>query len=138
MIGNNAIGKVAELEFNLIALRRGYACLWPSVDIHGYDCVIDCNGRLYRVQIKSTSTVHKNNRGYREVKFTCSRGRQGGVPYDCGDFDFLVCYSHALKKWWIIPIEETPIANGQRGLSVYPDKKESKYTKYENAWHLFD
>lgn len=135
---NSALGKLAELEFNITALRRGYACLWPSVDIHGYDCVIDSNGRLFKVQIKSTAKVHYNNRGYQEVKFSCSKGKSSAVPYDRTDFDFLVCFSHELKKWWIIPMEETPIEKGSRSLSIYPERKNSKYTKFENAWHLFD
>lgn len=136
--GNSAIGKVAELEFNLTALKRGYACLWPSVDIHGYDCVIDCSGKLYKIQIKSSTNVHTNNRGYKEVKFSCSKGRGASIMYDRNDFDFLVCYSHALKIWWIIPMEDTPIAKGSRSLSIYPERTNSKYTKFENAWHLFD
>lgn len=138
MKGNAAIGKVAELQFNITALRRGYACLWPSVDIHGYDCIIDANGKLFRVQIKSTAKVNTNNRGYREIKVSCSKGKAGRTNYDCDDFDFLAVYSHALDEWWIIPIEETPIAIGSRSLSIYQDKKNSKYTQFQSAWHLFD
>lgn len=135
---NAALGKIAEVKFNLIALERGYACLWPSVDIHGYDCVIDSNGKLFKVQIKSSSKVHTNTRGYREIKASCSKGKYGQVGYDVSDFDFLAIYSHALNEWWVIPMEETPIIKGSRSISLYPDRKNSKYTKFQSAWHLFD
>jgi hypothetical protein len=132
------LGKIAELKFNTICIERGLACLWPSVDVHGYDCVIDSNGRLYRVQIKSTINVHISNRGYDEVKFNISKSKRGSSCYDISDFDFLACYSHRLDQWWIMPIEESAVSIGSKSFSIYPNRKNSKYTKFQNAWHLLD
>jgi hypothetical protein len=138
MSNQSRLGKIAELKFNTICIERGLACLWPSVDVHGYDCVIDSNGKLFKVQVKSSGYIRENNRGYKEVKFSCKKSKGSGVSYDISDFDFLACYSHKLNQWWIMPIEESPVSIGSKNFSVYPGRSNSKYTKYQNAWHLFD
>jgi len=136
MSKSTRFGKIAELKFNTICIELGLACLWPSIDIHGYDCIIDSNGRLFRIQIKSCANIYTNNRGYEEIKFSLAKGKGSKSTYDVSDFDFLACYSHKLDQWWIIPMEDTVCVNDGRGFSVYPRRKNSKYTKFQNAWHL--
>lgn len=131
----SALGKAAELEFNLISLRRGYATLWPSIDIHKYDCVVDSGHRLFKVQVKSTTKIRNTNRGYKVYKFSTATGKHGRGKYDRSDFDFFAFYHHLTRQWWIVPIEEIP--ENSRSISIYPERN-SKYNKFLNAWHLLD
>ena len=85
----NRLGKIAELKFNTICIERGLACLWPSLDIHGYDCAIERENRFYKIQIKSRDKVSYHDNGRRELKVNTHRSRSGKKAYDISEFDFL-------------------------------------------------
>lgn len=53
-LGNRAIGARGELIVAEEFLRRGYAVYTPLVD-NGADLVVDLNGQLLRVQVKTYS-----------------------------------------------------------------------------------
>lgn len=66
-LGTRAIGTRGELLVAEEFLKRGCAVYTPLVDI-GADLVVDLNGRLQKVQVKSYSgenRTHKFNLGHR-------------------------------------------------------------------------
>ena len=50
------IGRIGEIRFILEALTRGLHVLNPEGE-YGYDCVVECNGKMTKVQIKTTSGI---------------------------------------------------------------------------------
>lgn len=51
-----AIGRVGELAFAIKAIENGLTVLYPE-GVHGYDCVVENNGKFTRVQIKTTAVI---------------------------------------------------------------------------------
>lgn len=90
-----------------------------------YDFVVEYQGHLSRVQVKSTMFVDRGG-------YSCSvRGWRG--PYEGNPFDFLVVYVIPEDVWYIIPAEKFHM---QGSIALYPYLKRSKYRKYKEAWHL--
>lgn len=56
-----AIGMVGELSFTIHAIENGFTVLYPE-GVHGYDCVVERNGKFTRVQIKTTSVIDDKRR----------------------------------------------------------------------------
>lgn len=54
---NNQQGCLAEYTFATECLKRGYNVSFPLLDSSVYDCVVDVEGRLIKVQVKSTTKV---------------------------------------------------------------------------------
>jgi hypothetical protein len=114
-------GQIAELRFWVEALRRGVVVSRPH---HGarYDFIVDCGKRLWRVQVKSTST--KVQGGYHATTFGHRR------PYSPQEMDFLAIYVAPTKDWYIIPRR---VIKGRRSLYLGPG---ARVKRYREAWHL--
>jgi Protein of unknown function (DUF3257). len=56
-------GELACLKVEQIALEKGYIVSKPTIEGTRYDRIIDCNNRLYRVQIKYAGTKQTNSEG---------------------------------------------------------------------------
>ena len=55
-------GEWAEVCFAAEVLRRGWRIARPYGDSAPYDCVVDADGRLSRVQVKSVSVPDRDRR----------------------------------------------------------------------------
>lgn len=114
-------GQIAELRFWVEALRRGVVVSRPHQQAR-YDFIVDCGRRLWRVQVKSTST--KVQGGYHATTFGHRR------PYSRQEMDFLAVYVTPLKEWYIIP---RSALRGRRSLYFGPN---AGVSRYREAWHL--
>jgi hypothetical protein len=118
-------GEWAELKFMTKATEQGLRVSKPWGEVSRYDFLVECGGRVTRVQVKST--MFKDRGGY-----SCSvRGSSG--PYVGDAFDFLAAYLIPLDVWYIIPAEEI---RGQGSIALYPELKRAKYEIYREAWEL--
>ena len=90
-----------------------------------YDVATDYRGRFRRVQVKST--ICKRDNSY--ICSTCCNH----IPYTPAEVDFIAAYVIPTDTWYIIPIRAT---NGQTDISLCPHRKNAKYSKYKEAWHL--
>ncbi len=68
-------GELAEAAFLLKAQSLGFRVLRPWGDSERYDFVLDSGGRLWRVQLKSTSVIHA--RGYEVLTGFTAKARVG-------------------------------------------------------------
>lgn len=59
---NNKRGCLAEYQFVIECLKRGYEVSMPILDASTYDCIVDTGSKLHKIQIKSTIKVPDENR----------------------------------------------------------------------------
>lgn len=117
-----ANGERIEVLFCLRALEQGLNVSRPLGDNQKYDAITDDNGRLVRVQIKSTSV--RSGRGY--LVSTKSGGPTRRQSYS-GDYcDILAVYLVALDEWHLLPVE---LVVGKMAMTITSDE-------FKEAWHL--
>ncbi|MGC2645290.1 MAG: group I intron-associated PD-(D/E)XK endonuclease, partial [Candidatus Sulfotelmatobacter sp.] len=118
-------GEWAEMVFAGRALREGLRLARPWGESSGYDFVVDQDGKMVRVQVKST--IFKEGTGY-----SCSMKDSKG-PYKKGSFEFVAAYVIPEDVWFIIPEKKV---RGLWSVGLYPKLEGSKYGEYLEAWDL--
>jgi hypothetical protein len=125
-------GELAELAFAHKASAMGFKVSKPYGDSERYDFVVDSGARLWRVQVKCTTSrlcgMYRIN--------SHRRTAEGVVPYDPRDVDFLVCYVLPEDVWFVIPIE---VACRSTSVLLCPKKwgkDNGKFERYREAWGL--
>ena len=132
-------GELAELVFQLIATRMGFAVCKPYGDSERYDFVLDTPlahprfqsaSLLWRIQVKASTQLL--NGLYRVNSHR--RLRRRAVPYRPGEIDFIAAYIIPEDTWYIIPLHAV------RGTSLLfrrkKDRRPGRYDQYKEAWHL--
>ena len=134
MLKKNTVrqGEVSEQIFaSKCFVEHSYMVSQPN-GTADYDLVVDVNGRLLKVQVKSSIKGDGNVnicKGTNAVK----SGKQGKYPYPTGSVDFFAVHSIPQDDWYIIPREVTGDAMNIR-IAL---KREGKYTCYKNNWDFF-
>jgi len=125
-------GELAEAAFLLKAQSLGFRVLRPWGDSERYDFVLDSGGRLWRVQLKSTSVIHA--RGY-EVQPIYGVYGKGKSVYTADDIDVLVVWIAPLDVSYVLPIQAIAL---EKNLRFYPDIKCkcARWESYREAWKL--
>lgn len=121
-----ARGEWAELRFMARAAEHGLVITKHWGDSARYDFVVEHDGCLLRVQVKSTLFKIKDA-GYR-----CNVLTNHG-PYAHNQIDYIAAYIIELDLWYVIPADAIV---GQRHVSLYPRSERSKYNPFKEAWHL--
>ena len=96
-----------------------------------YDVIVDVNGALKKVQVKSS------NKGNGNVNICKgSNGQKGSkkYPYPMNSVDFFAVHDKVNDSWYIIPRTVTGNVQNLR-LSM---KRKGKYTKYKDNWSFSD
>jgi len=125
-----ARGEWAELRFMTRAAELGFRVTKPWGDTAPYDLATDHRGRFRRVQVKCTICKRQNS----YVCTICA----AHVPYRPSQLDFIAAYvipTYVIPTdtWYILPIRAT---RHQSAIVLSPHLKKSKYSKYQEAWHL--
>ncbi len=123
--GSKERGEWAELCFMARAAERGLAVSRPLGDSASYDVVVEHNGRLSRVQVKSTTY---RRRGW----YTCNIVGPKRQPYPKGKVDFFAVHLVPIDLWYIIPFE---LAETNVSLNLTP-RQGYKFSQYMEAWNL--
>ena len=103
-------GSIGELRVMYEAAKRGYGVLIPHGDFAKYDLVVDRNGKLEKVQVKSVTPVgdrlevHTKSMSFDKSQDTNNRSKQN--KYSDGDFDWLAVYDLTNHNVYFIPAEE--------------------------------
>ena len=126
---NVSKGEDGELLFLLRASEKGMKVAIP-VKTERYDFIVDVDGRLSRIQVKTTQGGK-----FTYIKHVITLSSNRNKPYTANDIDFIAAFITSLKIWYIIPITKI---SGKHGISLYPDAKRglSQYEQYREAWHL--
>jgi PD-(D/E)XK endonuclease len=120
-------GEWAELCFMARARQMGMTVLKPYGDSSAYDVGIERDGRLVRVQTKSTTFR-------RGRTFTCNLVGPGRKAYRPGMFDYFAVYPIPVDVWYIVPFAKA--SKTSVSLQFTPEKAGHKYEEYREAWHL--
>lgn len=104
----------------------------PYTSDASYDFITDYNGKLMRVQIKSSKTAHQS-RGKlydNSYKIVCSHGAKSKNMYSKSHCDAIACYIMPLDVFFIIPIKDVK----SKTLNFYPERKDHRFSKYFEFW----
>jgi len=91
MSENQRKGDVAEMAFDLEATKRGYNVSKPARISLCYDRILECNGRMFRVQIKS---AHGNGK-YISVMLR----KSNKSLYSPDEIDIFAIYIIGANEW---------------------------------------
>ncbi len=106
------------------ASREGLQVSKPYGDSAAYDFIVESGASCLRIQVKSTGSRYQKG-------FRCNLRASMSRAYKPGSFDFAAVHVIPLDVWFIIP---RIIVN--LGILLTPDKQDSKYYQYQEAWHL--
>ena len=120
-------GEISESIFESICFQKyGYMVSWPR-GTSDYDCIVDVNRKLLKVQIKSSK---KGDCNFNICKGTNGIGTKGKYPYPLDSIDFFAVHDIMNDEWYMIPREFTgDVKNLRMAL-----KRKGKYTKFKNNW----
>jgi PD-(D/E)XK endonuclease len=122
-------GEWAELYFMMLAAGLGLKVLRLFGQTGRYDVGVENEGRLLRVQVKST--VYKRRNGEYSLNVMGPQRQK----YDPGTVDYFAILLIPIDDWYIIPFE----VMGRTNSSIHftPGSKRQKYGEYREAWDLF-
>jgi PD-(D/E)XK endonuclease len=125
-------GELSELAFVYKAASEGLAVAKPYGDSERYDFILDNGRRLWRVQIKSTTTLLNGL-----YHINAGRHTNGSVvPYQPDEIDFLVAHMIPEDTWFLIPVS---ILEDRISILLAPQdhpRGPGLYGAYREAWHL--
>lgn len=121
------MGNIGETAFIYHATKYGLDVMMPF-GVQAYDCVIYNNTNFYKIQIKSTKTISRNETCYKFNSYTSKKYRKF---YTNDDVDFIVFFIFDLDLFYIIPVGEIK----SKTIRLYPNKKH-ELNKFKEAWSL--
>src|ERR1700683_3254636 len=121
-------GEWAEVRFLSRAMEQRFrvAKLWG--DSAPYDLMVEQEGRAFRVQVKSTMRRKKGE------AYPCHMPVGKRLAHVLEEIDFVAAYLIPLDLWYIIPAGVVALRKGSIWLA--PWRRQSKYERYLEAWHL--
>jgi len=131
---NKQKGDHGEIAFMFYAHKQGFIVSQPFGENH-YDFIVDFNGKISRVQVKSCHQVDKSSKG-EKYKLMLTRGTiKNHRTYSKKEIDFIAGYIVPMECWYIIPISEI---SGKFTISLFSGVKKStsKYEQYRDNWSL--
>jgi hypothetical protein len=125
-------GELSELAFVYKAATQGFHVAKPYGDSERYDFILEAGHRLWRIQVKATTTL-RNGRYH----VNCHRRTHGGlVPYQPEEVDFIVAHIIPEDSWFIVPIAVTQGHTTLLFAPRYYPLTPGLYGAYREAWHL--
>ncbi|MBX8606101.1 hypothetical protein K5D65_02770 [Pseudomonas cichorii] len=130
-------GASLGLQFAFEAISRGATVSEPIGDNAAYDFIVEIDGRMSRIQVKSC-VLHSSGSGYlvptsRRVPVATKDGKLSSkcVPYKTSDFEALV--TKANETWYVF---DTSVL-GKNSMYLNPSSsRESSATKFKENWTL--
>ena len=122
-------GEISEQIFAVKCFAEyGYMVSQPN-GTADYDLVVDVNGSLKKVQVKSSI---KGDGNVNICKGTNGTGNVGKYPYPEENVDFFAIHNIPQDYWYIIPRSATGDAMNIR-IAL---KRKGKYSGYKNNWEF--
>ena len=133
-------GDIAEQAFVLQSLKKGWGVSIPTGDRMSYDVVLDVNGVLLKVQVKSAwFDQRKENFVVDNRRTQTNRKTIKRSPYNSTDFDFAALYIDELDIFYIMP-SEVFLSYGSEIHLIETSKRQRlpKSAKYRDAWKMIE
>jgi hypothetical protein len=122
-------GEWAEVCFAAAAIKRGFRVAKPYGDSCPYDLLVEAEGQIKRVQVKSVQAMHKN-----AFRISTAHRIANKSSYGKDDTDFIAALIIPHKAWYIIPVEQIFPRKTVRVCPHRPSRR--RLEKYRDAWHL--
>ncbi len=122
-------GEWAEVHFLARASEHGLSVAKPYGDCRPYDFIVESNGRMLRVQVKSTTFRHPRGTGV----YMCRIAPAHSSSYPSDVLDFIAACIIPEYVWYIIPFARV---TGKQSINLDPRNERSRYDPYREAWHL--
>ena len=133
-------GDIAETKVILEGLKRGWGVSTPVGDRLPYDLVLDVDGKLLKIQVKSAWFYEKDQNWICDNRRSQTNRKEYKVSaYTVTDFDFCVVYLDEIETFYVFP-SNVFISYGS-GISMVEDVKRQRKPKshdYRDAWHLIE
>ena len=86
----NQKGLITEMEVMLYFVKLGYAVSQPLNQDSRYDCILDVNGKLYKIQIKTShlSAKTQNSIEFKTRSITTTVGHYKESTYNSDEIDY--------------------------------------------------
>ena len=94
----NQLGCLAEYKFSVKAIQEGFNVSMPLLDSSPYDCIIERDLKLYKIQVKNVSAERKFNRDSIHIVL-----RRSTNFYTKDEVDFFAIYFTVLDVFFILP-----------------------------------
>jgi len=94
----NHLGCFAEYLFCAECTKRGFVVSMPILDSSVYDCVVDHNDNLYKVQVKATAKKPLGGRNSVNIPLNNSKSL-----YTKNKVDFFAVYSIHFDGFFVFP-----------------------------------
>lgn len=97
-------GDIAEQAVVLKSLKLGWGVSQPIGDRLSYDLILDVDGKLVKVQVKSAWYDSTKENYVTDVRRTQTNKRQMTRSlYKKGDFDFAIIYLEEIDVYYVMP-----------------------------------
>jgi hypothetical protein len=133
-------GDIAEQAAILHALRRGWGVLKPVGDRLPYDLVLDVQGTLVKVQVKSAWYDEPSGNHVVDNRRTKTNRRVMVRDVYCSsDFDFCLVYIQEMDLFYIFPVEIfTSYGSEIHLVEVDKRQRRPRSAGYRDAWRLIE
>ena len=121
----NLVGCCAEYIFATRCMQQGYLVSMPLLQTSKYDCILDVNKKLLKIQIKSIGVNRRRDKGKNSVQIVLARTQDF---YNREDVDYFAIYHRELDGFFIIK------NNQQRSIRININRK---YKENFNNFALF-
>ena len=124
---------IGEWKFISEAIIRWFNIAIPVMPCW-YDFLIEKDGIIKRIQVKSVSQIDKSS-GWEKIKCMLTHGSVKGKRwYTSEQVDIIALYSIQLDIWYIFPIAEV---EWKLTISLFPtvENSRSKYEIFRNNWN---
>jgi len=121
-------GEWAEIRFVARAAEQLFRVSKPWGNTAPYDLMVERDGVIYRVQVKSTI----NRVG--PASFACGMPSGKRRTELLKEVDFVAAYVIPVDIWYIIPVGAVQKHKG--AISLSPWKRDAKYARYLESWYL--
>ncbi len=125
-------GEMSEMLFAVRAANLGYSVSRPLGDSEPYDLIIEDDGRLIRIQVKSIYT-----RRFPAYRAKIRHKTGSDQRYSPKEVDFVAVYVVPEDSWYIIPVA---LLGGRDQIRLYPrgskKKDGGRWEEFREAWSL--
>ena len=121
------IGNIGESRVLFEFVKREIPVYLPFGDNETADLVAEFNGKINKIQIKTITTINKNN----ALEFPTSRrpvGNNARIAYNEEEVDYFVFYCLELDKILLVPYKE--VMNNKTSFTIKLDKSNNKKSHY--------
>jgi len=135
-------GELSELDFMRLMYSLNFIVSKPFGDNAKYDFIVDNNGTLNRVQVKSVNHVQSTGAASSNTRYRVllAHGSKSKKKYSKTDIDLFAIHVIPTNDWYFIPVEEVKsirISLQDSDKSKFSNRRSFIYKKWKNYFKVF-